>query len=135
MSSPALEREIIECPACHLKQFGTLSGRCRRCHVELKPEPEPAPPLSLEAAAPPPPPSPVAYGALGFGLTVRALRLRRSWSQADLAIHANCPRTYISKIERGHAMPTMKTFERFAEVFEMELWHLARVWEFMEQGK
>jgi transcriptional regulator with XRE-family HTH domain len=41
--------------------------------------------------------------AIRFGLSVRALRRRRSWRHVDLAAHADVSRTAISRVERGRA--------------------------------
>jgi transcriptional regulator with XRE-family HTH domain len=40
---------------------------------------------------------------LRFGLSIRALRRRRGWTQAHLAEEADLSQTTISRIERGHA--------------------------------
>ena len=41
--------------------------------------------------------------AVRFGLSIRALRRRRRWRQADLAEQAGVSRTAISRVERGRA--------------------------------
>ena len=38
-----------------------------------------------------------------FGLSVRALRRRRTWTQADLAARVGCSRSAIARLERGEA--------------------------------
>src|SRR3954471_1552396 len=51
--------------------------------------------------------------AIRFGLGVRALRLRRGWSQAELAVATGLSQSAVSRIERGEAdRVTHRTLER-----------------------
>lgn len=56
-------------------------------------------------------------GGLPATLAKRILftRTQRHLSQRDLAARVQCPRTYISKIERGRVLPTLGSLERIAE--------------------
>lgn len=49
-----------------------------------------------------------------FGLAVRAERLRRGWSQEQLAAAAGVDRTYVSGLERGVRNPALSTQEKIA---------------------
>ena len=53
--------------------------------------------------------------------TVRTMRRVRSLSQRQLAARMQVPRTYISKIENGKAMPTLSSLERLANALEAPL--------------
>jgi transcriptional regulator with XRE-family HTH domain len=46
---------------------------------------------------------------------VRRLRVKRSWSQEELADRCNLHRTYIGAIERGERNITVRTLFRIAE--------------------
>ena len=50
-----------------------------------------------------------------FGLTVRASREARGWSQELLAAKANLNRTYVGEIERGATSPSLITLLKLAE--------------------
>ena len=64
-----------------------------------------------------------------FGLTVRALRRRRRWTQAELARHARCSRSAIARIERGEGRScTVQLLERILAALDARLatrvlWH------------
>ncbi len=53
------------------------------------------------------------------GLNVRKFRLRKGWSQEDLAFEADFHRTYISGIERGVRNPTSVVIARLAEALDV----------------
>lgn len=57
---------------------------------------------------------------------VRDIRTSRSLSQRQLAGRMNVPRTYISKIENGKAMPTLSSLERLASALEVDICDLLR---------
>jgi transcriptional regulator with XRE-family HTH domain len=53
--------------------------------------------------------------AIRFGLGIRALRMRRGWSQAELATAAGLSQSAISRVERGEADHlTVQTLDRVA---------------------
>lgn len=64
-----------------------------------------------------------------FGLTIRALRRRRRWTQAELALHARCSRSAIARIERGESQRcTVQLLERILAALDARLvmrvlWH------------
>jgi transcriptional regulator with XRE-family HTH domain len=57
---------------------------------------------------------------------VRELRRARHLSQRQLAGRMQVPRTYISKIENGKAIPTLGSLERLARALEVEVRQLVR---------
>jgi transcriptional regulator with XRE-family HTH domain len=57
---------------------------------------------------------------------VRDIRRARHLSQRQLAGRMRVPRTYISKIENGKAIPTLGSLERLAAALEVDLCLLVR---------
>jgi transcriptional regulator with XRE-family HTH domain len=122
MMAPVEQREVLRCDNCDLVQFRTTNALCRRCHKSLEvEEPEPAPiPLALV-------PTPVAVeGGLQVATAVRDLRHVRNLSQRQLAGRMGVPRTYISKIENGKAMPTLSSLDRLARALQVDISTLLR---------
>jgi transcriptional regulator with XRE-family HTH domain len=119
---PSVEqREVLRCDHCSLVQFRTTNALCRRCHkcleVEL-PEPEPTP-LAVV-------PQSDEQGGLQVATAVRDLRHVRNLSQRQLAARMGVPRTYISKIENGKAMPTLSSLDRLARALKVDIAALLR---------
>jgi transcriptional regulator with XRE-family HTH domain len=122
MMAPVEQREVLRCDHCSLVQFRTANALCRRCHKCLEvEEPEPAPaPLALV-------PTPVTVeGGLQVATAVRDLRHVRNLSQRQLAARMGVPRTYISKIENGKAMPTLSSLDRLAKALQVDISTLLR---------
>jgi transcriptional regulator with XRE-family HTH domain len=57
---------------------------------------------------------------------VREIRKARHLSQRQLAGRMQVPRTYISKIENGKAIPTLGSLERLASALEVDVCQLVR---------
>jgi transcriptional regulator with XRE-family HTH domain len=57
---------------------------------------------------------------------VRDIRRARHLSQRQLAGRMQVPRTYISKIENGKAIPTLGSLERLADALEVDVTQLVR---------
>jgi transcriptional regulator with XRE-family HTH domain len=57
---------------------------------------------------------------------VREIRKARHLSQRQVAKRMQVPRTYISKIENGKAIPTVGSLERLAAALEVDVRHLVR---------
>ena len=57
---------------------------------------------------------------------MRDLRRVRNLSQRQLAGRMGVPRTYISKIENGKAMPTLGSLERLAKALQVDISALLR---------
>ncbi|HXE08489.1 MAG TPA: helix-turn-helix transcriptional regulator [Acidobacteriaceae bacterium] len=118
---PSVEqREVLRCDHCSLVQFRTTNALCRRCHKCLEvEEPEPVAPLALV------PPQETQDG-LQVATAVRDLRHVRNLSQRQLATRMGVPRTYISKIENGKAMPTLSSLDRLAKALRVDIAALLR---------
>ncbi len=96
---------------------------CRRCHKPLDFEESAplAPQLVTTRSAP-------NDGEAGLQVAgqVRELRLMRHLSQRQLAGRMQVPRTYISKIENGKAIPTLGSLERLATALGVDVRQLVR---------
>ena len=116
-------REVVRCEYCRLMQYRTINSLCRRCRRPLDIE-EPvylAPRLVTSLPAP----DDVRAG-LQVAAQVRELRRARHLSQRQLAGRMLVPRTYISKIENGKAIPTLGSLERLATALGVEMRQLVR---------
>jgi len=115
------QREVLRCDHCKLVQFRTLTLSCRRCKKSLEVKPAPAPaPLQFV-------PTPRAEEeGIQVATAVRDLRHVRNLSQRQLAARMGVPRTYISKIENGKAMPTLSSLDRLARALEVDISALLR---------
>ena len=116
-------REVVRCEHCTLVQYRTSNSMCRRCHKPLDIEE----PIVL---GPQPVPAPSAHSSGDAGMhvagQVREIRKARHLSQRQLASRMQVPRTYISKIENGKAIPTLGSLERLACALEVEVSRLVR---------
>lgn len=116
-------REVVRCDACSLVQYRTANSLCRRCRKPLDVE-EPV------ALAPQLVPSQgedaVCEAGLQVAQQVKEIRRQRHLSQRQLASRMEVPRTYISKIENGKAIPTLGSLERLALALEVKICHLVR---------
>ncbi|ACO33033.1 DNA-binding protein [Acidobacterium capsulatum ATCC 51196] len=68
-----------------------------------------------------PPAAPEEKPGIDVARAVRDIRLGRKLSQRQLATRMQVPRTYISKIENGKAVPTLSSLERLAEALEVNI--------------
>jgi transcriptional regulator with XRE-family HTH domain len=122
MMASVEQREVLRCDRCNLVQFRTANAMCRRCHQGLEVEPpvaEPAP-LALVSS------QSEKDGGLQVATAVRDLRHVRNLSQRQLAARMGVPRTYISKIENGKAMPTLSSLDRLARALKVDIASLLR---------
>ncbi|SDE67721.1 Transcriptional regulator, contains XRE-family HTH domain [Terriglobus roseus] len=125
MMAPVEQREVLRCDHCSLVQFRSANSLCRKCRKPLdveEPEPVAAPALSLV----PPAAQSSDDSGLQVATAVRDLRRVRNLSQRQLAGRMNVPRTYISKIENGKAMPTLSSLERLARALQVDISALLR---------
>ena len=116
-------REVIRCKHCSMQQFRTSNDLCRRCKKSLLPEPPKAQPAIALV------PEPIVgerTGTLQVSAAVRDLRHVRNLSQRQLAGRMGVPRTYISKIENGKAMPTLCSLDRLARALQVDISALLR---------
>jgi transcriptional regulator with XRE-family HTH domain len=118
-------REILSCPACRLVQFRTRNSLCRRCHKPLDPpDPESMQPQPFLMASAPASMDDLSEAAKLLGARVRELRKESGMTQRDLARSMEVPRTYISKVERSKAIPTLASLDRIATALGVEARHL-----------
>src|SRR5580692_4543313 len=116
-------REVLRCSHCSLVQFRTMNALCRRCRKSLEmEEAEPVMPAATSASREPE----AEEGGLQVARAVRDARRGRNLSQRQLAGRMQVPRTYISKIENGKAMPTLSSLERLARALEIDICDLIR---------
>ena len=122
MMASVEQREVLRCDHCSLVQFRSATAVCRRCKKGLevqKPETASAP-LALV------PTPPAVESGPQVAAAVRDLRHVRNLSQRQLAARMNVPRTYISKIENGKAMPTLSSLDRLAKALQVDISALLR---------
>jgi transcriptional regulator with XRE-family HTH domain len=116
-------REVLRCEHCMLVQFRTSNSMCRRCHKPLDVEEAPAPvEIAVQSETPPS----VQDAGLRVATQVKDIRKARHLSQRQLASRMQVPRTYISKIENGKAIPTLGSLERLAAALEVDICQLVR---------
>ena len=115
------EREVLRCEHCKLVQFRTANDVCRKCRKSLLPDLPKVQPIAIVAE----PDAPRAEG-IQVASAVRDLRHVRNLSQRQLATRMNVPRTYISKIENGKAMPTLSSLDRLARALQVDISALLR---------
>lgn len=116
-------REVARCEYCRLMQYRTSNALCRRCHKPLDVE-EPVV-LAPQLVASPAAPACEEAGAQ-VAAQVKDIRRARHLSQRQLAGRMQVPRTYISKIENGKAIPTLGSLERLAAALGVEMSQLVR---------
>jgi len=116
-------RDVLRCDFCKLIQYRTRDSHCRRCHRPLEAEESEAATAvaipSGESMAPD-------EAGLKVAAQVREIRRARHLSQRQLAGRMQVPRTYISKIENGKAVPTLSSLERLAGALGVEVGQLVR---------
>jgi transcriptional regulator with XRE-family HTH domain len=119
----AKEREVLRCEHCLLVQFRTSNSMCRRCHRPLDVEDAP---VHIEVIAVSEAPVSNLDAGLRVAAQVKDIRKARHLSQRQLAGRMQVPRTYISKIENGKAIPTLGSLERLAAALEVDICQLVR---------
>jgi transcriptional regulator with XRE-family HTH domain len=118
-------REVVRCTFidCKLVQFRTANALCRRCHRPLDiEEPQRPGPIPVDYH----PIEPSAEAGLKVAGQVKEIRRARHLSQRQLAGRMQVPRTYISKIENGKAIPTLSSLERLATALGVDVRQLVR---------
>jgi transcriptional regulator with XRE-family HTH domain len=116
-------REVLRCDHCSLVQYRTSNNLCRRCKRTLEVEERLL--LAPQLVALPPAQAAAEAGQQVAG-QVREIRRARHLSQRQLAGRMQVPRTYISKIENGKAIPTLGSLERLALALGVGVCHLVR---------
>ena len=116
-------REVVRCDFCSLVQYRTRDSLCRKCHRPLETEePTPLAPKLVEATSG----ASCEDAGSQVAAQVRDIRRARHMSQRQLAGRMQVPRTYISKIENGKAIPTLGSLERLADALEVGMSQLVR---------
>lgn len=59
-----------------------------------------------------------------IGARLRELREERKLSQGDITEVIGLPRSYISRIENGHAVPSLETLQRLAAALDVPFYRL-----------
>jgi transcriptional regulator with XRE-family HTH domain len=116
-------REVVRCDFCSLVQYRTSNSLCRKCRRPLDiEEPAPLTPQLVTAQSA----ASSAEAGLQVAGQVREIRRARHLSQRQLASRMQVPRTYISKIENGKAIPTLGSLERLASALDVDVSQLVR---------
>ena len=105
-------REVMLCPWCKLRQFAGTSNLCRRCRKPLYA-------LQLEIPLARINTNRKAISKL-IGNTIHRLRLRRGYSQLELASKIGTHRTHVSRIERAQLTPSLALLVRTAAALGVE---------------
>lgn len=61
---------------------------------------------------------------MAIGERIRELRLQKGLSQRDIEKASGLLRSYLSRLERGHTMPSLETLERLAAALDLPLYRL-----------
>jgi transcriptional regulator with XRE-family HTH domain len=69
-----------------------------------------------------------------IGTRLRELREQRNLSQGDITEMIGLPRSYISRIENGHAVPSLETLQRLAGALDIPLYRLFYLGEAIPNG-
>lgn len=59
-----------------------------------------------------------------IGQIIRQLREQKGLSQGDIEAVSGMLRSYISRVEHGHTVPSLETLERFAAALDVPLYQL-----------
>jgi len=118
-------REVVHGRFCKLIQFRTSNLLCRRCHRPMEVEaPRRLGPCQFDHH----PEESSASAGLKVAGQVKEIRRARHLSQRQVAGRMQVPRTYISKIENGKAIPTLSSLERLAAALGVECAPTGRRW-------
>ena len=108
---------------CRIVQYRSSNNLCVRCKRPLDVEEPVRPgPVAVESRGS----ETTAEAGLQVAVQVREIRRARHLSQRQLAGRMQVPRTYISKIENGKAIPTLGSLERLATALGVDLSQLVK---------
>lgn len=116
------EREVIRCNGCDLNQFMAADRKCRRCRKLLRLEASAtAVQVTQEEADLPKQEKIIVVGNVSgaIGAAIKICRLARGLSQRNLAALMEVPRTYVSKVEGDHAVPTIESIAKFSKGLDL----------------
>ena len=69
-----------------------------------------------------------------IGARLRQLREAKGLSQGDIETKTGLLRSYVSRVENGHTVPSLETLQRFAAALEISLYQLFYVGEGQSPG-
>ena len=58
------------------------------------------------------------------GQNIKRLRLKKKWSQEQLAFEADLHRAYIGQVERGEKSIGLRNLQKIADAFKVSVKHL-----------
>lgn len=61
---------------------------------------------------------------LSIGERIRLIRLQKGLSQRDIEKASGLLRSYLSRVEHGHTVPSLETLERLAAALDLPLYRL-----------
>jgi len=61
---------------------------------------------------------------MDIGTRLRELREAKSFSQGDIEKRTGLLRCYVSRVECGHAVPSLETMEKWAKALDLKLYQL-----------
>jgi len=61
---------------------------------------------------------------LSIGERLRRLRLQKGLSQRDIEKASGLLRSYLSRVEHGHSVPTLETLEKLSAALDLPLYRL-----------
>jgi transcriptional regulator with XRE-family HTH domain len=61
---------------------------------------------------------------MNIGDRLRALREAKNFTQGEVEKRTGVLRTYVSRVENGHAVPSVETLEKFARALEVPTYQL-----------
>ncbi len=61
---------------------------------------------------------------MNIGDRLRALREEKKFTQGEVEKRTGVLRTYVSRVENGHAVPSVETLEKFARALEVPMYQL-----------
>jgi transcriptional regulator with XRE-family HTH domain len=61
---------------------------------------------------------------MNIGDRLRTLREEKKFTQGEVEKRAGVLRTYVSRVENGHTIPSVETLEKFARALEIPMYQL-----------
>jgi transcriptional regulator with XRE-family HTH domain len=61
---------------------------------------------------------------MNIGDRLRTLREEKKFTQGEIEKRTGVLRTYLSRVENGHAVPSVQTLEKFARALEVPMYQL-----------
>ena len=61
---------------------------------------------------------------MNIGRQLRELRDSKGWSQGEIEKRTGLMRSYLSRVECGHTIPSLETLEKWAKALDLELYQV-----------